>query len=159
MRLPRFRFTLGQLIKLIACLAILFAVLRAPLGPFILVIGFILAGFAIDRARGGAGFRGGILASVLAHLGLAAFQLATRQFLFADPSARGLVGILLGLSAYVIMGSIWGVAVSIPAWMVVSVNESWSGPELQTDESCGPIDSRGLEYPALPAPRTGGPQP
>ena len=84
------------------------------------------------------------------------FQLANRQFLFADPSAHGLVGILRSLSFYVLVGSIWGIAISVPAWMIVSVNQSWRGPEPETDESFGSIHSSGLEDTALPAPRTGG---
>jgi hypothetical protein len=156
MRLPSFRFTIGQLIALIAALAMFLAVLRAPMGPLILVIGITLAGFAIDRSRGGAGFRGGSLASILAHLGVGVFQLRAAQSLFADPSARGLVRILLDLSAYVIVGWIWGVAISAPAWLVVSVNQSWRGPEPPADESFGPLDSRGLEDPALPDARLGG---
>lgn len=159
MRIPWFQFTLKQLCALIVALAIVFALLRAPFGPLLLAIGITLTGFAIDRTRGGSGFRGGILACVLVHLGVGLFQLANRQFIFADPSVDGLVRILRGLSFYVFVGSIWGIAVSVPAWMIVSVNQSWRGPEAETDESFESTDSSGLEDPALPHPRTGGSRP
>ena len=102
MRIPWFQFTLKQLVALIVALAIVFALLRAPFGPLLLAIGVVLAGFAVDRARGGSGFRGGILACVLVHLGVGVFQLVNRQFIFADPSFHGPVRILLGLSFYVL---------------------------------------------------------
>jgi hypothetical protein len=53
MRRRRFRFTIGQLIKLIAVSAVLFAVTRTPFWPLALAIGVVLAGFAIDRTKGG----------------------------------------------------------------------------------------------------------
>lgn len=127
LHLPRLRLTLGQLIKLVALLAVGFAVVRTPFGPLVLGGGIILVGFAIDRAHGGAGFRGGILASVLGYGCLGLFQRVTHQFLFDAPSAPTFGATLFGLMLYIIVGAIVGFAVSLPAWMVLSVNQSWSG--------------------------------
>jgi hypothetical protein len=156
MRIPWFQFTLRQHSTLIVALAIVFALFRAPFGPLLLATVITLTGFAIDRARGGSGFRGGILACVLVHLGVGVVQLVNRQFIFADPSVQGLAGILLGLSYYVFVGSILGIAVSVPTWMIVSVNQPWRGPEPETDESFGSIDSSGFEDSVRPDPWTGG---
>lgn len=159
MRIPCFQFTLKQLCALIVALAIVFALLRAPFGPLLLAIGITLAGFAVDRASGGSGLRGGILSCVLIHLGVGLFQLVNRQFLFADPSVPGLARILRGLSFYGFVGAIWGFVVSVPAWMIVGVNQSWRGPEPETDESFGSIDSSGFEDATLEDARTSGRRP
>ncbi len=55
MALFRYQFTLRQLIKLVALAAVFFALFRTPAWPFVVAVGLALPGFAIDRARGGAG--------------------------------------------------------------------------------------------------------
>lgn len=127
MQLPPFRFTLGQLLTMIAGLAVFLTVIRMPLGSLFVVIGLVYAGFAIDRVRGGSGFRGGVLAGTLSRLALGVYQLASHQFLFEDPSALTFGSTLLGLIFCILIGGVWGVVVSTPAWIVVSVNQSWSG--------------------------------
>lgn len=127
MPLPRFQFTIGRLIQLVAVLAVGLALFRTPLGPVILGIGFILSGFAADRARGGSGLLGGIAASNLGYLGLAGYHCWTQQFLFDFPSALtpGVVPFVMAL--YLIAGTVVGLIICVPVWMVVSVHASWSG--------------------------------
>jgi hypothetical protein len=151
---PPHQFTLGQLLKLIAVLAVCFAVIRMPFGPLVLGIGLILAGFASDRVRGGSGFRGGILAGFLGHLALGVFQRVNHQFLFDDPAALGLGLTVFLLMIYVIVGSIWGLLVSIPVWLVVSVNQAWSGEEPDGDTTA----RHDLEEPDLRHAQAAGPQ-
>jgi hypothetical protein len=138
MQLPRFRFTLVQLIQVVAVLAVCFTVIRTPFGPLALWVGIILVGFAIDRARGGAGFRGGILVGVLCYLGLGSYQRLTHEFLFDAPAALTFGSTLFGLVLYAIAGAVSGLLISIPGWMVVSVNRSWSGEGPEDDDPDGP---------------------
>ena len=64
MQLPRFRFTIGQLIKLIAASAVGFAVLPThywlPIMAIVLATGLCLVGFTIERAQDGPGYRGDV---------------------------------------------------------------------------------------------------
>jgi hypothetical protein len=67
MRPPRFRFTIWQLIGLIAICAVVCAVLRTPLGFAIMPFGFVAPGLLIGRARGGDGvIAGAVSASLIA---------------------------------------------------------------------------------------------
>ncbi len=74
MPLSRFRFTIGQLIKLIAASAVGFAVLRTPYWPpvlaVVLAIGPCFVGFAIERAQGGPGIHGATFAGAIGFAGL-----------------------------------------------------------------------------------------
>ena len=129
MAFPPIRFTLGQLLKLIAVPSVFLALLRLPFGPLTVVIALVVGGFAIDRARGGAGFRGGVLTSVLVHLAIGLIGRATHEFLFEDPSRLTFQATLVGLMYYVLVGWIWGVAASNPCWLLASVRLSWNDEE------------------------------
>lgn len=65
MSLPRLRFTIGQLHKVVAVVAVFLAVLRAHGWPIMPGTGIILVGFAVDRARGGPGIYGAMIAGVI----------------------------------------------------------------------------------------------
>jgi hypothetical protein len=62
MKPPRYQLTLHQLMVLVAFCAISFALLATAAAPVIVAIWIVLPGIAIDRARGGEGVVGGILA-------------------------------------------------------------------------------------------------
>ncbi len=53
MRLPRFRFTLRQLIGFIVLIGIGLGLLRTPFGPLVVFAGIPIFGFAAERARVG----------------------------------------------------------------------------------------------------------
>jgi hypothetical protein len=65
MNSPRFRFTIRQLVALIAICAIVFALLRTPVGFLVLAVVSVFPGFLIQRARGGEGILGGALSAAL----------------------------------------------------------------------------------------------
>jgi hypothetical protein len=62
MKPPRYQLTLHQLMVLVAFCALSFALLATAAAPMIVAIWIVLPGIAIDRARGGEGVVGGILA-------------------------------------------------------------------------------------------------
>jgi hypothetical protein len=156
MALPPFRFTLGQLLKMIAVLAVFLALLRMPFGPPIVVIALVVAGFAIDRARGGAGFRGGILTSVVVHLAIGLLGRVTHEFLFEDPSRLTFQATLVGLMYYALIGWIWGVAVSTPCWLLASVRLSWNDEEPGGRDPVGRSTEGDFELHEVGFARTGG---
>jgi hypothetical protein len=65
MTLPRLRFTLEQLLMLVAASAVALALFRTPLWPLIPPIPPILFCFAIERALGGRGVLGAMLGASL----------------------------------------------------------------------------------------------
>jgi hypothetical protein len=65
MQTPRFGFTIRQLLALIAICAVVFALLRTPVGFLVIAVASVLPGFLIQRARGGEGILGGALSAAL----------------------------------------------------------------------------------------------
>lgn len=118
MRVPRFRFTLGQLIKLIAVLAIFFARLRTPAWPLIRAIVPIIPGFAIGWAKGGSGLLGSMPAGAIGGLGLGIVILAYSHLFHGSSSGVADLSWPHGGAAYLsMMGLAWGVCVG--TWLFV----------------------------------------
>ena len=116
MQLPRFRFTIGQLITLIAASAVCFAVLPnyywLPVVALVLAIGLCLVGFTIERAQGGPGIHGATFAGAIGFAGLgflfyAAVHLAVgwRAFNLGDMLNTVLFCGVVGGACGVVVGS------------------------------------------------------
>jgi hypothetical protein len=84
MSLRRFRFTLGLMVELIAVCAVLFALIRTPATPLILIIGAVVSGFIIDRIKGGTGIGGGALSGCPAFVSLG-IVLCIYLYFFPEP--------------------------------------------------------------------------
>jgi hypothetical protein len=155
---PRYRFTIGQLIKLIAALAVLFTVLRTPFWPLVVGIGMILAGFARDRAKGGAGFFGAMVAGTIGFpcVGVAFYvclQLLDQSHSFDFP---GLV--VLGFYGGVIGWAV-GTVVGYWTWMIIDHFGKVIRPRVGAQGRIAPIVWRGFEDRGLQHPGTGGQRP
>lgn len=119
MKRPRFRFTIGQLIAAVAACAVLFWLLRTPAWPLVIAIVPVLPGFAVDRARGGSGILGAMLAGVIMTTGCGFAFLAYRHraygpFLAGDPPS--ILWVTLFLAS---MGLIWGALVGFEVHMIL----------------------------------------
>jgi hypothetical protein len=157
MRFPRFRFTLGQLIKVIACLAFFFALMRTPAGPLILAIVPVVPGFAIDRARGGLGIVGAMLAGLIESLAFGVVLLVyvyifehRRLIAFDSPTP------IVILLAFGVAGLGWGTLVGLLAWGVLSLLGRPVRPVPPPTDMIGPIAWRGFGDRGLEHPRAGG---
>jgi hypothetical protein len=119
-RRPRLRFTIRQLIGLIAICAVAFALLRTPFEFLVVAFGFVVPGFLIGRARGGDGVIGGAISASLIAGGLTlagstlVFALGPSdvrtlsnafQLVFVGPIAVSLIAFVLGtvLSTFLYM--------------------------------------------------------
>jgi hypothetical protein len=156
MRPPRFRFTIGQLVKLVAVSALAFATLRTPLWPMVLAIGPIMPGFTLDRARGGPGIVGSMLAGAITFVvfGMAvlAYDYCTVRVIAYDSPAPFFI-----LLAFVAGGFAYGSVVGCLAFgiMLLRGQAVRPGPE-PLSEPLGPIVWRGFEDRGLPHPQAGG---
>jgi hypothetical protein len=130
MALRRFRFTIRQMIKLIALCAFCFAVLRTPFAPLIVAIGGVLPGFILSRANGGTGIRGGTLCGCLVFI---TYGIGT-WILDSHPSEATLPLFVFLLLA----GAIWGAFVSILLYCAIRVTKPLYQKPLR-GEACGPI--------------------
>jgi len=146
MALLRYQFTLRQLIKLVALAAVCFAIFRTPAWPILVAVGLVLPGFAIDRARGGAGLLGAILAGMIGFVGIGitffVYARLVRHQPYDDLPLLFPVLVFFGL-----MGLIWGFFVGVWTGLIVFLIHRRSGPEPSQSESCGPIYWRDLEIP------------
>ncbi len=96
MLIRRFRFTIQQLIKLVAICAVSFDILRTPAAPFFVIIVFILIGFDFERAKGGTVFFGGTLGGGIVCL---SFEIFSGHFYFSRPEllfVPSIVGLIAG---------------------------------------------------------------
>ncbi len=159
MRPSRFRFTLAQLIKLIAVSAVAFATLRTPIWPMVLAIGPIMPGFAIDRSRGGPGILGAMLAGLVTFVvfgvALLAYDYCFERTIAYDSPAPFFI-----LLAFAIGGLAYGSVAGCLAFgiMLLLGQAVRPGPEPLT-ESIGPIVWRGFEDRGLQHPHAGGREP
>jgi hypothetical protein len=156
--LPRCRFTLGQLIKAIAALAVVLAVIRTPFWPFLPAIGIVLAGFTIDRAGGGTGIGGATMAGFASFVafGLVILPLVDRSI----ASELGVPGIaIISLGFLSPMGVVFGFVIGFAAFWVLYVRDAIR----QTGTPARSVDcaevGRGFEDDGLLLPQAGGRQP
>lgn len=150
----RYQFRLHQLIKLVALTAIAFAILRSSGWPLILGVVLVIPGFAIDRARGGVGIVGSIVAGMVGCFGVG-MVVFVREWLVSRPSSDGPMltfGLLILLT---LTGLIWGASFGVWAWLIVNLAHSIR-PDPGRDKSSGPIDWRSFEDPTIPHAAAGG---
>jgi hypothetical protein len=122
------------LIKLVAICAVFFALLRTPGAPLIVAIGFVLIGFAVDRAKGGMGIRGGTLGGCIGFFGI-----GISECVHFYPVPRFDMAILWLAPS---VGFVAGTVISIALHFIVTIiNYTWQhiSREPLTDDSCGPI--------------------
>jgi hypothetical protein len=140
MRFPRIRFTIGQLIGLVAALAVLFAVLRTPFWPLIPTVAMVLFGFRRDRARGGDGLGGAIIAGIIALPGffvVVDFHEIKNELL--GYGEIGPVGVGLSILMVGVLGVIFGLFVgSVAYWVHYVLDEleayKRTGPDARPDD-------------------------
>ncbi len=156
MRPSRFRFTLGQLITLIAVSAVAFAVLRTPFWPFVLAIAPVMPGFAIDRARGGPGVIGAMLAGAITFVVIGgvlfAYDLLYSRSIAYDGPAPYFITLVLA-----IVGLAYGTVVGCVAFgIMLLLGRAVRPVDWPQPEPLGPIAWRGFEDRGLTQPRMGG---
>jgi len=152
----RFRFTIGQLIKLVAVSALAFATLRTPIWPIILAIGPIMPGFSLDRARGGLGILGSMLAGVITFVvfGIAflAYDYCSVRMIAYDSPAPFFIVLAFGVGGLAYGAVVGCLAFGIMLLLGHAVRPV-DGPPI---ESLGPIVWRGFEDRCLEHPQAGG---
>jgi hypothetical protein len=121
MKRLRFRLTIWQLVAVVAACAVLFWLLRTPAGLLVLSVVLVLPGFAIDRARGGSGTLGAMLAGAIMMPGCVFAYLAYLYFV----SGPLLVGDPAALAVFLAtMGLCWGALVSFASHLILRVVRS-----------------------------------
>jgi hypothetical protein len=156
---PRFRFTLWQLIKVVACLAVFFAMLRTPAWPFFLAIAPIIPGFALDRARGGPGIFGSMLAGLIEFLGLGLAALIYSRFSFV-PGVGPIdsPSLLVGAVFLIVLGLAWGVCIGTWLWMIALLLGMGTGAQPSPAQPIGSIAWRDFGDQKAPNGKAGGHQ-
>ncbi len=123
MVLPRVQFTVGRLLRLIICCAIVFALLRTPFWPLVLTFCLVLLGFLVHRSRGGNGIAGGTFAGCLT-VGGFGIAVATQFYLVASPTEDGAyIGALCATPISLWIGLSVGFFLSVFLYLVARVVE------------------------------------
>ncbi len=122
--MPGSRLTLRHLLAAIVVLALVFAVMRHPLGLIAVWVGSMTTGAAVAYSRGGSVFLGGIAVGSAEMLGLGIYQRATHQYVFDGPLAWGPFATAFILAVYVGAGTVHGTVASIPVWLIASVHRA-----------------------------------
>ena len=155
MKWPRFRLTLFQIMALVAICAVLLSTIPPAIWLLVPAILIVIPGFTIDRARGGPGIVGAMVAGVVGFLGFG-IAILTYLCLFRglkvfDSPAPFVMTLALGIA-----GLAWGAVVGFWAWMILGLMGKGvrSGPV--EGESIGPIVWHGLDEPDLRHSRAGG---
>jgi hypothetical protein len=152
----RFQFTLWHLIKLVAVSALAFAMLRTPFWPMILAIGPIMPGFTIDRARGGPGIVGSMLAGVITFVVFAGAVLAYDYYTVRTIAYNSPAPFFI-LLAFGIGGLAYGTVVGCLAFGIMLLRGQAVRPVAAPQpESLGPIVWRGFEDGGIRRPQAGG---
>jgi hypothetical protein len=139
MKPPRYQLTLHQLMVLVAFCALSFALLATPAAPMIVAISIVLPGIAIDRARGGEGVVGGILAGGFAAI---AFIWFFGYFIDDRPTRRADPFLLIFPSLlFLPFGVIFGAVVNDLVRMVPGLLKRTRS---STDEGRTPMEATGL---------------
>jgi hypothetical protein len=129
MRLPRFQFTIGGLIVLIAICGVCFAPLRTPFGFVVVCVGVIfvvaaLPGFFIGRALGGSGIIAGALSEaavfVLVMVAWIAYD-STRIYSTdqAIPAILGLTILITGFAFVIGFLISYALFVAVELWRIL----------------------------------------
>jgi hypothetical protein len=142
MLLPRLRFTIRQLIGLIAICAVACAFLRTPVGFLALAFGFVVPGFVIERAGGGDGVIGGAVSASLIAGGLAIAS--SGLFLWNRPELRVLVSCVSLVFALLVMGFVLGTVLSSILYAILKLSRTLLESPYQ-DESNRSIRWRRLD--------------
>jgi uncharacterized PurR-regulated membrane protein YhhQ (DUF165 family) len=140
-QLPRLRFTIRQLIGLIAICAVVFALLRTPFGFVIVPFGFVVPGFLIERARGGDGVMGGAISASLicGGLTLAGTSLAFALGPFHERTLWNAFGLVfVGSIAVSLMAFVLGGVLSTFLYAIFKLLQTLFAKPFQ-DESIGSI--------------------
>jgi hypothetical protein len=135
----KMQFSLGQLMRLIAVCAVVFAALSTPFALFVVAIGIVVPGFLFDRLRGGAGILGAMVSAavVLVILGIAGY---TYYYLHPDPALLDYLGPpALTLFMLGIAGVVWGAMVGTILDVVLLTAKSYSNAKPVTDDASPPI--------------------
>ena len=139
MKPPRYQLTLHQLMVLVAFCALSFALLATAAVLMIVAIWIVLPGIAIDRARGGEGVVGGILAGGFAAV---AFIWFFGYFIDDRPTRRFDPFLLIFPSLlFLPFGVIFGVVVNDLVRMVPGLLKRTRS---STDEGRTPPEATGL---------------
>jgi hypothetical protein len=137
MQLLPLRFTIRQLIGLIAVCAVTFALLRTPFGFVVVAFGFVVPGFLIERAGGGDGVIGGAVSASLIGGGLA---LAASPLLFSVGPEPGhaLLSAFSFVLAVSLMAFVLGMILSTILYAIFKILQTLI-PRPVPEESVGPI--------------------
>jgi hypothetical protein len=146
---PRFRFTIRQLIALIAICAVAFALLRTPFAFLVIALALVLPGFLIERARGGEGILGGAISAslIVAFLGVLALGIAIAVSDRSHPRFNSIGDALLQSATFLFFVSLVAFLLGwlLSCLLYAIVKRSRTIPKRPLlDESCGPIRWRPL---------------
>jgi hypothetical protein len=107
------------------------------MAPLVLIMLFIVAGFVIDRTRGGSGIGGSALFGGLASFGAGIVACASAYSLPGDPTGLMVGGPGPFLLSLVIAGALLGALLGTVLWLAVTQIGRLSRPAL-TESSRGP---------------------
>jgi hypothetical protein len=155
---PRCRFTLGQLLKLIAASAVALAVIRTPFWPLLPAVGIALAAFSVDRASGGTGIEGATMAGLasFAAFGPLILPLVDRSIVF---EVGGLGIVVISLLLLSPMGLVFGFVVGFSAFWVLYVRDDIRRTAARIQGVDRPEAGHGFEDRGLQHPQAGGRRP
>jgi hypothetical protein len=153
MGLPNFQVSLRQSMKWVALCAGLFAMMRTPAWPMVLTTAPVVLGFAIDRARGGAGILGAVLAGIVEFVGIGLAFYVYTYFVFHPEGgtgkdiSNGLPPVFVAVVFLAAIGVVWGLMVGPWLWLIVFLTgrDVRFGP--LRGEAYGPIVWHGLDRP------------
>jgi hypothetical protein len=143
MSLQKARFTIRQLMALVATSGIFFALLRVFDAGLVIATGVVVLGFLIERWRKGSGILGGTIAGGTLFLGFGIAHYVWAH-IFPEPEVIDLVGPILTLPILLVYGLIWGAMISSALYLILQRTKRFLGPRPLKDDSCGPIVWRPL---------------
>jgi hypothetical protein len=158
MRLPRFRFTIGQLVILVALSAVVFATLPMPLWPVIVAIGLVLAGFAIDRTRGGPGIYGAMIAGGMGFPLIALLAYVSLYVVFGGRPIA-LPELVVMICAAGIFGGAWGAILGYWTFMLARFFRSVARRNSLADRPLRSLIGRAFRARPFSHPQPGEPRP
>ncbi len=144
MKRPRLQFTLWWMMIAVAICAVVLAAVPWPLLlPLLLIIGFPIGGYAIERARGGVGLASSMAAGAIGVLlcGIGFFVLLGIRYkvpVLDSPLPW------LGTIVLVVVGSGWGVLVGSLAWSVQRLANRVDDRVPEPEPAVGPIHWSGF---------------
>jgi hypothetical protein len=154
MRRFRCQFTIGQLLALVGVSALFCYLLSAGLWPVIVAIAVVAPGFFLDRAKGGAGVLGAMIAGILGFVG---FGIAAS--IIEGSSPRPEIGFGTVLTFLGLIGLAFGATFGFCAWLAFFLAGLLNRPKRAKVESSTPTVRYGPSDRGLPHPRSGRRQP